>query len=61
MMTILFMGLGVLLPVSTFAHYIKTTSVAPGLLTLACRDFVGIRIQAQSSMKEIFARRYGWQ
>jgi len=61
MMTILFMGLGVLLPVSTFAHYFKLQALPLDYFPWLAGILLGYAIQAQSSMKEIFARRYGWQ
>jgi Mg2+-importing ATPase len=47
--------------VSTFAHYFKLQSLPLDYFPWLAGILFGYAIQAQSSMKEIFARRYGWQ
>ena len=60
MMTILVMGLGVLLPMSPFAHYFKLQALPLDYFPWLAGILLGY-VTLTQAMKGIFARRYGWQ
>lgn len=59
-MTALVMVLGVLLPMSSLAHYVKLQALPLNYFPWLLAILLGYAILTQS-MKGIFARRYGWQ
>jgi Mg2+-importing ATPase len=59
-MTVLVMVFGVLLPMSPLAHYVKLQALPLDYFPWLAGILLGYVILTQA-MKEIFARRYGWQ
>jgi Mg2+-importing ATPase len=59
-MTVLVMALGILLPMSPWAHYFKLQALPPDYFPWLAGILLGYAILTQA-MKGIFARRYGWQ
>ena len=59
-MTVLVMALGILLPMSPWAHYFKLQALPMDYFPWLAGILLGYAILTQA-MKGIFARRYGWQ